>query len=74
VHVLLYSKIFLEEIEGSSQKQTIFVGGKSGVGETAISSALAVQLALWDLKVLHLSIDSAHLLRDDLDEGFPKGQ
>jgi arsenite-transporting ATPase len=67
-------KDLVEEIEGSSQKQTIFVGGKGGVGKTTISSALAVQLALRDLKVLVVSTDPAHSLGDALDEDLRKGQ
>jgi arsenite-transporting ATPase len=44
------------------------------VGKTTISSALAPQLALRDLKVLVMSTDPAHSLRDASDEDLGTGQ
>jgi arsenite-transporting ATPase len=70
----LYSLDRLIE-EVSDHPQTIFVGGKGGVGKTTVSSALAVQLASTsDLKVLIVSTDPAHSLGDALDEDLRKSR
>jgi predicted ATP-dependent serine protease len=60
----LYSlKPLVDDIVSSTQKKTIFVGGKGGVGKTTISSALAVELATnQDLKVLVISTDPVRML------------
>jgi arsenite-transporting ATPase len=63
----------IDNIVSTSKKQTIFVGGKGGVGKTTISAALAVQLAMQDLKVLVVSTDPAHSLGDALDEDLRRG-
>jgi arsenite-transporting ATPase len=67
-------KPLVDDIIASSKRQTIFVGGKGGVGKTTTSSALAVQLALQDLNVLVVSTDPAHSLGDALDEDLRKGR
>lgn len=57
--------------------QTIFVGGKGGVGKTTISSAMAVHLASnfeREHKVLVVSTDPAHSLGDALDEDLKKAR
>ena len=65
----------IESITSASKKQTIFVGGKGGVGKTTVASALAVQLALQgDLNVLVVSTDPAHSLGDALDEDLRRGR
>jgi arsenite-transporting ATPase len=70
----LYSlKSVVDEIVDAKEKQTIFVGGKGGVGKTTTSSALAVELAMRDLKVLIISTDPAHSLGDALDEDLRAG-
>lgn len=58
------------------QQQTIFVGGKGGVGKTTVSAALAVHLAATheDWKVLVVSTDPAHSLGDALDVDLKKPQ
>lgn len=66
-------KPMIDNIVSTSKKQTIFVGGKGGVGKTTISAALAVQLAMQDLKVLVVSTDPAHSLGDALDEDLRRG-
>ena len=65
---------FVDNIVKSDKKQTVFVGGKGGVGKTTTSSALAIQLALQDLKVLVVSTDPAHSLGDALDEDLRRGR
>jgi len=67
-------KTLVDDIISSNRKQTVFVGGKGGVGKTTTSSALAVQLALQDLKVLVVSSDPAHSLGDALDEDLRRGR
>lgn len=68
-------KPLIESITLAPKKQTIFVGGKGGVGKTTVSSALAVQLALQgDLNVLVVSTDPAHSLGDALDEDLRRGR
>ena len=60
-----------------SSSQTIFVGGKGGVGKTTVSSAMAVSLAsdpVADLRVLVVSTDPAHSLGDALDEDLKRGR
>jgi arsenite-transporting ATPase len=65
----------IESISSAPKKQTIFVGGKGGVGKTTVASALAVQLALQgDLNVLVVSTDPAHSLGDALDEDLRRGR
>ena len=65
---------FVDNIVESDKKQTVFVGGKGGVGKTTSSAALAIQLAMQDLKVLVVSTDPAHSLGDALDEDLRKGR
>jgi arsenite/tail-anchored protein-transporting ATPase len=63
----------IEDISDSSNRRTVFVGGKGGVGKTTVSSAIAVSLASSfenDLKVLIVSTDPAHSLGDALDENL----
>jgi polynucleotide 5'-kinase involved in rRNA processing len=50
-------KQFVDEIAESEKRRTVFVGGKGGVGKTTVSSALAIQLAQQDMKVLVVSTD-----------------
>lgn len=50
-------KTFVDDIVGSTETRTVFVGGKGGVGKTTVSSALAIQLAQQDLNVLVISTD-----------------
>jgi arsenite-transporting ATPase len=66
-------KSVVDEIVDATEKQTIFVGGKGGVGKTTTSAALAVELAMRDLKVLVVSTDPAHSLGDALDEDLRVG-
>ena len=64
--------------QNKKRLQTVFVGGKGGVGKTTISSALAVTLASdaanMQQRILVVSTDPAHSLGDALDENLRRGQ
>jgi len=55
------------------EKKLLFLGGKGGVGKTTIACAIALYLSRQGKKVMLLSADPAHSLRDILEVDFPEG-
>ncbi len=49
-------------LELAAQRQVLFVGGKGGVGKTAVASAVALAQARAGRRVLVVSTDPAHNL------------
>ena len=66
----------MDQVADSKECNTIFVGGKGGVGKTTVSSALAVELASKydDKNILIVSTDPAHSLGDCLDLDLKSGR